>query len=133
MKIPTQDPGEVGQLPLRTELTVMPADDPTRPSIGLVVKEQEGFVISKLVDGKPIEFQPGEDLTVGQEILVPSPFSIGCYFPMTVVEEEGGLYGLSTEGSLLAFLQVADDERGAVWVCIGTANAKNLKSLVMKT
>lgn len=116
--------------PVRTELTVLPADPPNQQPIGFRCYERQGvevFRIDRTLD-PPVVQEPltcEGDLQEGMELAVPG--LMRGYHVMTVRRDE--LDGLYAQGeTLMAVLRFAEDERHA-WVCIGLVNLRGIKKL----
>ncbi len=115
----------LGRTPARTELTVLPADDPPQKKIGFVCYELQGCEISKTLGGAPV---PGsETLAEGSTIYAPGMF--GGWHELTIrYGADGKPHG---DGGTMAVLSRTkeDDPRGDVWVCIGLVNKQAIKKL----
>jgi hypothetical protein len=116
------------KIPARTELTVIPADDPKMRTIGWTVTERNGVTLFKFDAAGGIDIRPLlslADLVEGDEIAVAA--LTGGYHKMTVKkDEEGKLMGCND--SLLAILRFAEDDRKC-WTCVGLINTRGLAKL----
>lgn len=126
------------KIPVRTELTVLPADDPNRPPLNWVVKEYNGVPAYRYLpeyeengfsseDLKPLTAR--EDLKPGDQILIPA--LIGGYHRMTIEEGDGSLKDgtlMAKTGHSAAFLRFGEDDRKC-WVATGMINLRGLAKL----
>lgn len=128
-------------VPVRTELTVLPADDPSKREIGLVIRERNGVEIHKFEEGRKYErdedgrwkdlapITEEGDLRAGDKILVPG--LMGELFVMSVEADKYG--ALTARGEhLSAVLEFGKDDRHA-WVCVGLINLRGLQRLEIRT
>lgn len=128
-------------LPVRTELTVLPADDPEQRQIGWVVKEYSGVSVGRGPAGLTaeeilanpdtlmgFELVPITDaLRVGDVVLFGGLF--GGWHVCTIQEGTGGdPIAVSPSGDFVGFLAFGEDDRNC-WACIGGGNLKALQRL----
>lgn len=125
------DPEYFERVPVRTELTVLPGDDPNlRPTINWTIREYDGSPVKLLeeVDGEEVVVDgvltERGDLQDGTRILCPALFG---YFRATVkVGEDGELYAKGTK--LTGFLRFDGDDRHC-WTCWGAADLESILKL----
>jgi hypothetical protein len=116
---------DLGKIPVRTEITVLPADD-TRETIGWTVREYSGCDVFLLLELEMVK-KPITDrhaLKPGVSIAVPSFFR-GCHHHMKVQSES---YAETLDGKLGAFLRFGEDDRNC-WVCTSLINTKVFKAI----
>ncbi len=121
------------RIPVRNEVTVLPADDPRRRVIGLpLVIEHLGVPIMRIRPRGGLSPFEGEDsLGVGQEVLVPSMFQEG-YIPMVAqMNEDGSLVAKTQSGQTLAILKYESERK--CWTCVGLVNLRGLKKLQLSS
>lgn len=116
-------------IPARTELTVIPADDPQQRTLGWKVTERDGVTLFKFdaeggIDKRPLTNQ--DDVQPGVRLAVASLF--GGFIPMTVEQDKETEGLVARGGNLLAILRFAEDDR-ACWTCVGMINMRGLKKL----
>jgi hypothetical protein len=113
------------KIPARIELNVLPADEPNRPTLGFVIRERNGFEITKDLETEaPITERDG--IKIGDMVYVPAMSSDG-YHVMKVEAggHDGELRARSEEG-YLGILKFGADDRNA-WTCIGLVNPRVTK------
>ncbi len=118
----------MSKLPANQPLTVIPADEQKSRTINWVCRQRLGCPISRLEDGVPVQFKPGEDLTDGQEILVSGIF--GGYHPMKVTRDAYGVLHAES-GNMMAVLtsELYEENNEPIWVCSGLINKRGLERL----
>lgn len=116
------------KLPASQPLTVIPADEPKVTKLNWVVRERLGCPISRLENGVPVQFKPGEDIKEGQEVLVSGLF--GGYHPMTITKDEYGVLRAESE-KLVGVLtsEMYEENNEPIWVCTGLINNRALLPL----
>jgi hypothetical protein len=117
------------KIPLHTDITVLPADDPKGAAIGFVVRERLGAPIGRALDenGRPVHF--GGDLVVGETVLVPG-YEILHTMVVHASEEGGGFVARFPDGSgSIAFLSFGDDQFDPCWCVTCWVNPRGLKQL----
>lgn len=117
------------KIPARTEVTVIPADEPKRLTLGWTVQEYNGVEVYK-IDRKAIrvieeQLVHQHDIQEGVELAVPS--LMGGYHAMKVTRDGYGKLFAESAG-LVAILEFAKDDRQC-WICIGLVNTRGLKGL----
>ena len=141
------DPEFIGKIPIRTELTVLPADEPRDKPIGWSVYEVNGTDVYRPPEGAvwppttldecraigvPENLVTSEDgLAVGEELLVQDLMGLNIA-KVAIHSEDGAPYGLSPSGNMMYMLEFVDDRpegESPRWVCTGSANLKALKRL----
>lgn len=120
---------QVGSIPMRTEMMVLPGD-PDRLTTNFTVKvfigpalylfREDGTVITEPVTERGA-MRPG--------MMVATPW-VGGYFMMEV--DESGTNALSESGELRAILRFGEDERKC-WVVAGFINLRGLRQVSMKS
>lgn len=96
------------RFPVRTELTVLPVDDPNVMTLGFTFREREGGPVGVPVDGKfhsPLLAR--EDLWEGREVLVPT--LAGARHAVVARELDGTLYWRA--GNMVGDLVFDRDDR----------------------
>ncbi len=120
---PTSDPEVRGHFPVKTELTVVGADDPGQKVLGFTVKEYNGGAVSRVDDtGKSIEnpVKSREGLRVGNLLIAPT--LVGDVRAVVALDDVGDLCWVS--GGFVGDLEY-DDERG-YWITSFAINKKLL-------
>lgn len=130
---------EMGQLPIRTEITVVPADDPEMLKIGFKVTEYIGTTVCSAPPGLSAE-------QVRNKANWPEGFESEPIFEEDALQDESvvlicnGVYTLhrgedgtlhGTSGGMTGFLEYAPDDRNC-WVCGGFANLAGIQRLNLK-
>ena len=117
----------VGKIPIRTELEILPADEPKQLKIGWTVKEYIGGEIFKLDANGQMITEPltnKTDLIPGMIVAAPTLFG---YVNTTIdVDQYGEVFG--TSGGLYIMLSFGEDDRKC-WVSSGAINMKAIKKL----
>jgi len=136
-----EDPDQF-RVPVRTELTVLPADEPGQKKIGWTVKEYMGFPIKTAPQGLtheeamntgnwPEGFEP-EIITEKDGIkegdLILAPNLSGWTVARVETTSEGKFAGLSQDKGWIYFLEFGQDDRKC-WVCGGSGNLKAIQRL----
>ena len=103
------EPEFIGNIPVRTEITVLPADPPGRESIGWTCREYHGTEVFK-EGADEVPLTKKEDIQPGDKLIVTT--LVGRYL-MTAVLEDGELRA-DSEG-LIADLVFDSDDRHC-WV-----------------
>lgn len=115
------------RIPARTELTVLPADEPNKPTIGWTMTERNGVQITKSPEAEdPITDRDG--IKVGDTVYVPAMFGEGHYVMKIEADDHGGELYARSEGGLLGILEFGADDRNA-WTCIGLVNPRGVTKL----
>jgi hypothetical protein len=122
------DPDFFGRFPARVDLTVLPADTPSKP-IGFVCYEYNGAEIMLLVNGKLDEtpLTRREDLWVGRAIIAPT--LVGNLEAIVAARPDGTLYWRAGEHTIGGLEFDADDRH--CWVTTYAANMRASKKLTM--
>lgn len=116
---------EFGRIPVRTELTVLPADDPAGPTLGWIIKEYNGGEVFLLdAQDQPIEepLTRREDLKEGMRIYAPT--LVGGRIATVRLEEDGDLCWESA--GLIGDLNFSGDDRKC-WITTLAINKKLLR------
>lgn len=113
------EPAFVGRIPIRTELTVLPADPPREP-LGWVMREYNGTEVFK-VGAVGVPMTGREDIQPGARVIVTT--LVGA-FEMTVFEEDGELWAESA--GTVADLKFDTDDRHC-WVSTYGVNKRLLR------
>lgn len=145
------EPEHLGKIPVRTELTVLPADDPSKPKIGFMVYELKGTDLYPWPDGHTGVFRDEADLEQwltddrllttrealqpGMKLLVHDLFGWGQ--GITLLDPQGKVRVMSPSGKILYMTDFVNDRPPAPdgtpapprWVCVGSANLAGLKRL----
>jgi hypothetical protein len=111
------------KLPLRTELTVLPADDPNQRTIGWVVREYNGTEVFK-ADAHGTALKNESDIQVGDKLHVQT--LVGTYVMIATRDEYGVLFAQTEPGGMFADLQFNKDDRHC-WASTYAVNAKAIK------
>ncbi len=120
---PTSTPEVLGKIPVRTELTVVSADDPKAPALGFTVKEYNGGAVTRVDDrGKELEnpVRARDGLKPGNLLIAPT--LVGEVRAVVAKDDVGDLCWVS--GGLVGDLEY-DEERG-YWVTTLAINKKLL-------
>jgi hypothetical protein len=120
---PTGDPEGSGRIPVRTELTVLSADDPKSPTLEFKVTERNGGAVTRIDDKgqtieKPVKSEDG--LKPGNLLIAPT--LIGEVRAVVAVDGVGDLCWVS--GGMVGDLEY-DKERG-YWITTLAINKKLL-------
>ncbi len=134
--------------PVRTEITVLSADDCNQAKIGLPMYEVNGVEVHKYVEGsEPSRDEVGrwqglesigdrEGIKPGDQILVPDLF--GDLLIMRVEADQHGVLSArsqkedGTPGGLVAILAFGEDDRDC-WACTGLINLKGIEKLELSS
>lgn len=117
------EPEFVGRIPVRTELQVLSADNPTERTIGWVVQEFSGAEVTRPHSDESLTNE--NDIKEGDRLWVPMLF--GTY-EMTVYREGGKLYAETADS--VAILEFAADSRKC-WTTPGAFHKKALKRMTI--
>ena len=119
-------------LPSKTELTVLPADDPKGRTLGFVVRERNGVSLYPIIDGKIGEnpVPATEDLVVGRDYTASG--LMGEDLLWTVGKDDYGEFSITCGPSLIGCLERGKDERNC-WAVTGMVNTRGLKKLNITT
>jgi hypothetical protein len=119
-------------LPLRTELTVLQADETKDRTLNWVVQEYSGVELHPIIDGLPGPYPVPmtEDLVVGRDYTAIGLFSE--HLKWTVGKDSYGEFTISCGTSLIGCLQRGGDDRNC-WVVTGMINTRGLEKLVKTT
>ena len=122
-------PEFVGKLPVRTELTVLPADDPKQKRIGFAVYEIcTGADVLKVPTGMSIE-EAIEALKVGGAVafdIATTETGIG-----PVIREGNSVY-MKSESGMVGMLQWNPGLKQPRWTCPGHINSRAIKHTELK-
>lgn len=142
----TTEPELVGKLPVRQDLTVLPADEPEQRKIGWTVFENvAGADVLKVPAGMSIE-DAIEALKTGGEVafdLVTTEMGIDAgdvvitqglfgYLIGPVYRGKDGLY-MRSEGGMVGMLQWNPELKQPRWTCPGHINARGIKRTELKS
>lgn len=119
-------PTYVGKIPLRTDVTVLPADDPDQKPIGFSVNMRHGVEVYRFASDGSVDETPlrgYEDITDGTKLAVLG-FS-GGFHPMTVERSVSGF--TASNENLSAILQFDTDDRHC-WITTGLVNMRAIRS-----
>jgi hypothetical protein len=120
------EPEYLGALPIRSEITVLPADPPGRAPVGFTVFEVNGGEVYKPNrQGQPLTRR--EDIQPGDELIVPT--LVGTYKMTAILDDDSVLWAQA--GTLLANLEYDGERRG--WVSSFSINALAVKALGKKS
>lgn len=127
---------EFGRHPVKTGLTVLPADDVKQEKLGWTVREYLGCEVYPYkpdAEGKlPPQLEPiktEDGLKEGMQILVPS--LVGGFHIMTVMKEDNELYARGEK--LMGALEFAKEDGRNAWVCVGLINMRGVEKLELRT
>lgn len=129
-KLPGMDHDEptfIGKFPIRTELTVLPADPPREP-LNFVVHIRNGGEVLTMKDGKLDEtaLTREEDIWVGRAIVVPT--LVGFYEAVACQRNSGEWWWQTPSGGTVGDLVFDADDRHC-WTTTFAANARAIKML----
>lgn len=128
-------------VPVRTEIEVLPADDPKARKLGWTVREYNGcpihpgppgMTVEQVIEsGLPEGFElaritDAEVLQDGDVVLAPAMFG-GLNVGTVGTHEDGSRYFV-TPGGFLGFLSFGEDDRNC-WVSWGGGNLNAIKKL----
>lgn len=116
-----------GKIPVRTELTVLPADDPGNRTIGWIVREYNGTEVYK-ADAPGTLLLNESDIQVGDKLHVQT--LVGTYLMIAYRDEYGVLQAQTETGGMFADLKFNTDDRHC-WVSTFAVNAKAVKKLTV--
>jgi hypothetical protein len=118
----------IGSFPIRTEITVLPADEPKERTIGWAVVERNGGEVYKL-DADGINLTNFSDLKKGDDVLVPTLFG---YVQMKITKRSRIKKTATAESEgTLAWLEFSKDDRKC-WTSSSSMNKKLLKNKNLK-
>jgi hypothetical protein len=113
------------KLPVRTELTVLSADDPNQRTIGFVIREYNGTEVYK-ADAHGTTLTNESDIKPGDKLHVQT--LVGTYAMTAAKDEYGVLYAETEPGGMFADLIFNKDDRHC-WASTYAVNAKAIKKL----
>ena len=115
-------------IPVRTEVLVLPGDEPSEKKIGFVVHEYNGVELHPLTEDGHVDSSKTfkkDELQVGMTVACASLF--GGYNVIEIKKDKHGeLYG--ENGVFWAILEFTTDDR-ACWVSTGGGNLSAIKKL----
>lgn len=117
------EPEYIGTMPIRTDIEILPADEPGREPIGWKVYIRDGGEVYLEIDPET-PLTSLKSIEAGDKVLVPTMFGISL---MTVTEVNGNEAFAETEGSI-APLKFANDDRDC-WTCSSLINKKSLNAI----
>jgi len=120
------EPEKFGRYPVRTELTVLSADDPGPEPIGWIVKTYNGTEVY-LISAPEVPLTTKASLQVGSEVLVTT--LVGVYQMIVHQEANGTLY--ATTGPTVSDLKFDVDDRHC-WVSTYAINTRGIARLAVK-
>ena len=115
-----ESPEFIGTMPIRHDLTVLPADQPGRKPVGFMFQQYSGGEVFK---EKGAFLTKESDLCPGDRVWVPT--LIGTIL-MTVIDTDEGL--MAESGSTLADLEFDQDDRHC-WTSSMAFNKKALERI----
>ena len=127
-----EEPEFVGKMPVRTELTVLGADDPGQPTLGWTCQEYSGSEVFLVdADNKVIRtpLTNESDLKPGIKVCVTTLF--GDYL-MTIESDGHRLSAITDSKGTLALLEFDKDDRHC-WTSPGAINLGAIKRLRKET
>ena len=144
--VETRREPEFHPMPVRQDISVLPADEPSRVKLGWYIYEYIGFEIYKITseirgiaklhqtldeEKTPLEvFSRREDLCAGMEVLFKCAFSSGYGVGIIVREDDGSL--IVDMGGNIGMLDFDGDERHC-WVCTGVINKRCLDKVTISS
>jgi len=114
----------IGNMPIRQEIEILPADESKQMKLGWTIVEQSGgsIYLANDINENPITTRDG--IKIGDEIIVPTLFGI---VQMTVTELNGN-EGTADSGYTLGLLEFGTDSRNC-WTSSSSINKKCLNKL----
>lgn len=124
------EPVFLGRIPVRSEVTVLPADEPKDKPLGWKCDIREGCEIYRSLETQEM-ITTRDGLKPGDVVYAMS--LVGGYYETTIYQKDDGeLQGKSGEHTLV-FLRFLDDpevdDRAPVWITWGAANTRGLRKL----
>lgn len=125
-------PEFVGQIPIRSEITILGADEVKTSTLGWVCQEYSGgevygFDVNDCLVETPLTQK--SDMCPGRKISVPTLFG---YVVMEVVDQDGKLVAMTTTKGTLANLEFSRDDR-LCWTSSYAVNLKGIKKHSLST
>lgn len=117
------------RFPIRTELTVIPGDDPNQKPIGFKCYNRNGVDLRR-PNGAPIKER--DELREGDEVLAATFW--GDALAVVKKNEFGQLLAFSGHTRFLLFFEEEDlgELKARGWVCVGMVNTRALSRLDLK-
>lgn len=147
------DPKFIGAFLIRNEMTILPAEDPTRLKLEWTIYEQMGFEVLRFPEGhnltpeqiyhdrywprdekgEPLYHKPitvKEDLKIGDKLLIKEIWDY-IWMPAIYTSEGVAISGENGDGGLSANLKFGEDDRNC-WVCSCLININGIVELPLR-
>lgn len=123
------------KIPVRTEITVLPADLPNQPLLGWTLKERLGSPIGHALGpkGRPLPIRVEKDLLPGDTILVPGIEGIHTMVVRDTGEEPYRFIAYFTEeGGSTALLSFGDDASDPCWCVVAWVTGRGTTQMTLE-